>query len=98
MSQPNIPNITPAISLSKEDALNLLLASIAMEEMGLAHILNAEGEKIQYVLGTLPGISTNSPSMEDILKINESVKDTLEMVARQEYLLQSKLQKIIDLL
>lgn len=47
VSQPNLPNITPAISLSRDDAINLLLSSIAMEEIGLAHILNTEGEKLQ---------------------------------------------------
>jgi len=59
MSQANIPNMTPNISLSREDAINLILASIAMEEMSLSHILNAEGEKLQYVLGTLPGMTSN---------------------------------------
>ena len=45
MSQANIPDISPYISVTRYDATNLLLASIAMEELGLAHILNAEGEK-----------------------------------------------------
>lgn len=39
--------------ISREDAVNYILTSIAMEEMALSHILNAEGEKIQYVIGTL---------------------------------------------
>jgi len=55
MSQANIPNMTPNVNVDREDAINLLLASIAMEELGLSHILNAQGEKLQYVLGTLQG-------------------------------------------
>src|SRR5690625_6968249 len=39
VSQPNIPDIDPNISLTREDAINLLLTSIAMEELGLAHII-----------------------------------------------------------
>ncbi|SFX30094.1 hypothetical protein SAMN04487866_10410, partial [Thermoactinomyces sp. DSM 45891] len=66
MSQANIPNISPNISITREDAVNLLLSSIALEELGLSHIINAEGEKLQYVLGTLPGVSTSfQPSISD---------------------------------
>ncbi|MFD0051596.1 hypothetical protein ACFVHQ_20150 [Actinomycetes bacterium NPDC127524] len=46
MSFPNIPNVTPPISVTIGEAVNLLLASIAFEEPGLAHIINAEAEKI----------------------------------------------------
>ncbi|WP_240927491.1 hypothetical protein [Paenibacillus thiaminolyticus] len=53
MSQANIPNITPIVTLSREEALNLLLASVAIEELGLAHIINAEAEKLQFAIGTL---------------------------------------------
>nr|WP_246552888.1 hypothetical protein [Paenibacillus tritici] len=56
MSTPNIPNITPTVAVSRDDVVNLLFSSIAMEQLGLAHIINAEGEKIQFSLGTLPGV------------------------------------------
>ncbi|WP_405115451.1 hypothetical protein MHH28_12800 [Paenibacillus sp. FSL K6-1217] len=57
MSNPNIPNISPMVTLTRDDTVNLLLSSIALQELALAHILNAEGEKLQYALGTLTGIS-----------------------------------------
>ncbi|MEX0418494.1 hypothetical protein [Bacillus sp. C30] len=44
MSQPNLPDINPNITLTREEAINLLLSSIAMQELGLAHIIN-EREK-----------------------------------------------------
>lgn len=53
MSQANIPNITPSLTTTRDDALNLLLASIAIEELGLGHIINAKAEKNQYAVGTL---------------------------------------------
>jgi len=97
MSFPNIPNITPDISVDRDDVINLLLASIAMEELGLAHIINAEGEKIQYALGTLPG-SPSGTSLEDILRVNDNVRDTMDVVIKKELLLDNKLKKIIDLI
>ncbi len=50
MSLPSFPAVDPPIQ--REDAVNQILSSIAMEELGLSHILNAEGEKLQYILGT----------------------------------------------
>ncbi|NMA89768.1 MAG: collagen-like protein, partial [Amphibacillus sp.] len=96
MSQPNLPNITPDISINRNDVINLLLASIAMEELGLAHIINAEGEKIQYALGTIPGL-TPAATLEDILSVNDSVQDTLAMTIKKELLLDNKLNKVVDL-
>jgi hypothetical protein len=98
MSFPNIPNVSPDINLGRQDAINLLLVSIAFEELGLAHIINAEAEKIQCVLGTLPGQRCSRAKLEDILAIDESVDKTLKDVIKSEMLLQFKLEQIIDLI
>lgn len=97
MSQPNMPNITPVVTLSRDDTINLLLSSIAMEELGMAHILNAEGKKIQYALGTIPGLTGPPSSLADILNLNESVRDTLDSLMKQELLLGSKLDSISNI-
>ncbi|MCA1213599.1 collagen-like protein [Bacillus amyloliquefaciens] len=97
MSQPNLPNITPVVTLSRDDTINLLLSSIAMEELGMAHILNAEGEKIQYALGAIPGLTGPPSSLADILNLNESVRDTLDSLMKQELLLGSKLDSISNI-
>ncbi|WP_238650419.1 hypothetical protein [Paenibacillus piscarius] len=100
MSNPNIPNITPTISLTREQSINLLLASIAMEELGLAHIINADGEKIQYALGTLTGSphTQTGPSIKELLEVNESVRDMLETVFKEEMMLNSKLQNVLKMI
>ena len=98
MSQSNIPNITPNISITRDDALNLLLSSIALEELGIAHILNAEGEKIQYTLGTLHGTTGPGPSIPDLLNVNKSVQDMLDTAMKQELLLESKLKTVSDIM
>lgn len=97
LSQSNIPNITPTITLTRENAVNLLLSSIALEELGLSHIINAEGEKLQFVLGTLPGLSGPAPTISDLLAINSSVRGTLQDVTKKEWLLQNKLDSLLTL-
>ena len=88
MSQPTFPQIDPP--LTREGSLNEIISSIAMEELSLSHILNAEGEKLQYVLGTLPGLD-EAAALEEVLQVNQSVKDTLSSVMEQQMALSAKL-------
>jgi hypothetical protein len=102
MSYPNIPDISPDIDISRKDVINLLLASIALEELGLSHIINAEAEKIQSVLGTLEEdgrrpFPHKPPTLDDLLDINRSVEHTLRNVIKTEMLLQFKLEDTITL-
>ncbi len=90
MSLPSFPNIDPPIQ--REDAVNQILSSIAMEELGLSHILNAEGEKLQYILGTLPGLSGPPATVSDVLSANKSVRDMLETAVQNQIFLKSKMQ------
>lgn len=97
MSFPNIPNVTPVININRNDVINLLLASIAFEELGLSHIINSEAEKIQYVLGTLDGqTAPEPPTTDDLLEINRSVNRTLRDIIKNQMLLQFKLEDIIN--
>ncbi|MFJ7732113.1 hypothetical protein ACIQXF_09490 [Lysinibacillus sp. NPDC097231] len=95
MSQANIPNITPTITVSLEDSFNLLLASIALEELGVSHIINAEAEKLQFVLGTLPGLSSPA-TISDLLAINSSIKQTLIETIKHELTLEQKLEAVLN--
>jgi len=97
MSFPTIPTITPSISINRTQVINLLLASIALEELGLAHIINAEGEKIQAVLGTLPGLSVKATSISSLLSVNREVRRTLQTIIKNQMLLQFKLEDIMDI-
>lgn len=103
MSLPKIPDMNPTVGITKTDALNLLITSIAMEEIGLSHIINAEGEKIQYMLGTLVDADGNAiagpatpATAEEVLKVNDSVNGTLKNVLRNQLLLQLKLEDALD--
>lgn len=94
MSQPSFPTISPPIS--REDAINLILASIAMEELGLSHIINTEGEKLQYIIGTLPGLSGPPATVEDVLAANESVRSMLDGVAQNQLFFKTKMQNALS--
>lgn len=88
MSMPSFPKNDPP--LTREGSLNEIISSIAAEELSLSHILNAEGEKLQYVLGTLPGLD-EAASVDEVMKVNRSVQDTLSGVMAQQAVLAAKL-------
>ena len=90
MSLPSFPTVDPPID--REDAVNQILSSIAMEELGLSHILNAEGEKLQYILGTLPGLSGPPATVSEVLAANESVRSMLETAVQNQLFLKAKMQ------
>ncbi|MEK5030947.1 hypothetical protein MKY96_05865 [Paenibacillus sp. FSL R7-0302] len=96
MSQANLPNITPTINVTRDDAVNLLLSSIAMEELGLSHIINAEGEKLQYILGTLPGITAPEATIGDVLAMNDSVRNMMRDIVKKEFILTNKLETVLS--
>jgi hypothetical protein len=91
MSMPNVPNITPNIDIKVEKVINLLLVSIALEELGISHIINAEGEKIQEVIA-------KHGCIDDLLKIDKSVQTTLRDLIKKEMLLEFKFENILELI
>ena len=95
MSLPAFPQSTN--TPDREEAINQIVSSIAMEELALSHILNAEGEKLQYILGTLPGSGHLEPSIDDIIKVNDSVKDLIEAVTFSQMFLRAKFKDALNM-
>jgi hypothetical protein len=91
MTMPTIPDIDPLISLTRTEVIHMIIASIAMEEMGLSHILNAQSEKMQRF------IVDKNIGLNDILKLNDSTERVLRGVINSQILLQFKLQDILQL-
>lgn len=85
----SMPIITPpAHPISMCQAISDLMESIALEETALSHILNAEGEKLQRIIG-----------MEDIcvtqiMDANESVYNMVMAITELEKSLKEKLEFI----
>ena len=87
MSAPEIPERT------QEEALTDLLESIALEETALAHILNAEGEKIQAIVGQ---IEDGELTPDEAIEQQETIMRMLRMPIKQQMLLQFKLEDVLD--
>lgn len=85
--------------ISRYNAVSQLIASIALDEISLSHILNAEGEKIQLALGTLieqEGQNLNGVSggltVQNLIDLDESVANTLQGAAAMETAMVNKLR------
>ncbi|WP_440896762.1 hypothetical protein ACS127_01735 [Amphibacillus sp. Q70] len=91
MSMPNVPDIDPKITLDRCKTIELLLSSIALEEISLSHLLNAEGEKLQLFLKTDP------KCLKEFIAINDSVNKTLRSVVKSQILLHFKLEDVVAL-
>lgn len=79
-----MPVITPSTT-TREQAVTDIIASVALQETALSHILNAEGEKIQKMV-SLPDVTP-----EVLLSTNKSVESMVNAVTRLEMILQTKL-------
>jgi len=72
----------------------MILTSIAMEELALSHILNAEGEKLQHVLKHLKPPN----DIDKLLAVNASISNLLENVSQNQMLLKGKMDKALNAL
>jgi hypothetical protein len=83
----------PKITLEDIDftqAINNIIASIALEESAISHMLNAEGEKVQKA------VSITGITVEELLNINNSVAAVVNGLSRIEQDLAQKLKAALD--
>jgi hypothetical protein len=84
-----MPELPKPPDFTQEEALTMILSSIALEEAALSHIINAEGEKIQYILSQT-GCGEYDADVEDVLAVNKSVNSLLDMVLQNQMILKNK--------
>ena len=94
MSTLNLSDIND-IDTDKNKSVNLLIASIALVELGLANIINAEADKINFVLAE--HAHRELPTIDELLQINKSVQQTLKLVIKKEIILEFLLDDALDL-
>jgi hypothetical protein len=95
VSMPEFPKPNP--DFTQEQALTMILSSIALEEAALSHIINAEGEKIQYILNNT-GVNGYPHDLKDIVAVNKSVADLLEIVLQNQMVLKNKMDRVLEYL
>lgn len=97
MGMPKVPENTPP-TIDVCNAVAWVVTSVAYEELALAHIINAEGEKIQKVIWDCTVKVADGQEMQDILTVNESVKEMLQTIICKESVLFVKLAQALDFL
>ncbi len=80
----SMPIITPS-NTTREQAITDIVESVALEQVALSHILNAEGEKLQKI------IADKEVQNKELLEANRSVESMVNAISRLEMILQSKL-------
>lgn len=91
MSGPTIPDFS-SVRLTREDSLVLLLASIAREQIALAHLVNAEAESLRSASGAVERMEVGG--VADMLRTQESARHVLEAIALKEFQVQLLLTKM----
>ena len=90
MSMPSFPK--DGANMSREQALTMIIASIAMEERALGYIIEAEGDKLRQVLDKCGcGVTP-----QEVLKVNKSVTKLLEVAGENQSMLRCKLALALD--
>ena len=93
MSMPHIPK--QPHRPDKEEVTIDLLESIALEEISLSHLLNAEAEKIQAFVGECLDFPSK-PSNKEIIDFNKEARRFVNSIVMKEWLLLNKLDDVLD--
>lgn len=71
---------------TRDEAITNIIQSVALQEAALAHVLDAEVEKMKAI------INGHHVTTEDLFKLNKSVERLLNSVTRLEMMLHAKLE------
>ncbi len=85
----SMPIIEPS-KTTRCQAITDVIESVALQQTGLSHIINAEGEKIQMAVK----LAEKDPDI--LLEVNKSVQSMINSITRLEVILQGKLELFKD--
>lgn len=92
----NNNNLNPQQIPSTDEIFRLLLAAIAAKEISLADLISAEANKVNAVLGLLPGQAVANPSIDELERIDRAVERVLRTIIKDEMILEFQLEDILD--
>lgn len=87
--QSNPVDVAIAPVTPRDQAKTDIIQSVALQEAALAHIINAEGEKMQKIIA-LEGVT-----FSELMTLNKSVTQLLSTIARLEMILAGKLEMVV---
>lgn len=94
MSISDFPDLSESLkNLTMKDSILLLYSSVAIEEFALAHLINAEAEKLDTILCQHKKDLTCS----SLIRINDELQSSLSDIVNKEMLLLNKLENITKL-
>jgi len=98
MDEMSMPKYPPQTSPpSRKQLVNDILESIALEELAVAHLINAEAEKIQAFTGPYGGFPT-SPTNKQINEFQSYVARILEALTEKQKILTRTMEMAKELL
>ncbi|MCL1883046.1 MAG: hypothetical protein FWF81_04750 [Defluviitaleaceae bacterium] len=89
MSMPTFPN--PKKFPSRDESITAIVTSIAMEEIALSHVINAESEKIKFIVECAKAQGCDNFNPEDLLAVNNSASEVLKSIVELQTILKEKL-------
>lgn len=90
MSMPELPNLNKFPTM--EQAITAIITSIALEEIALSHVINAESEKIKLIVNCAKDKGCENMDPEELLAVNSSVADVLKSIVQLQVILKEKLE------
>ncbi|MDD4422603.1 MAG: hypothetical protein PHD46_06170, partial [Eubacteriales bacterium] len=94
MSSPIIPDFTPYIDITTEDAVKLLIKAIEKQVASLDKLIEIQNYGILHVLDDT---RYKESAVKDILNINESVDSMIRHIMELQTVLQLMLEKAREL-
>ncbi len=83
-------------NLSREDTVNQAIHAIAAEDAGFSRILDAQSERLRYIIGILPGQSGREPALERAILASDSVRRTIQIITNMQMISNQKLSELLE--